>query len=118
MLLFSNPATGMAGWLLQRLRRLVRLSQVQTDEDLRLRGCVVCVSLSLISPLSSLSSLCVCLCVRDYAPAYLPPSALGKPQLSTGDNQGSTFNTAQVHTRGGLETANTHAKKKKIRSTV
>ena len=41
MLLFLNPATstGMAGWLLQRLRRLVRLSQhwqVQPDEDLRL----------------------------------------------------------------------------------
>ena len=34
-LLFGNPATGMAGWLLQRLRRLVRLSQVQPDEDLR-----------------------------------------------------------------------------------
>ena len=36
MLLFGNPATGMAGWLLQRLRRLVRLWQVQPDEDLRL----------------------------------------------------------------------------------
>ena len=35
-LLFGNPATGMAGWLLQHLRRLVRLSQVQPDEDLRL----------------------------------------------------------------------------------
>jgi len=36
MLLFGNPATGMAGWLLQGLRRLVRLWQVQPDEDLRL----------------------------------------------------------------------------------
>ena len=36
MILFGNPATGMAGWLLQRLRRLVRLWQVQPDEDLRL----------------------------------------------------------------------------------